>query len=163
MSESRLRDDALEMPSRWVHALDSSRWEALRALMTDDFTYRYADGTHPELTWFSGADESIRRLQAIADDVVAVQHYLANPLLDFSERHATVAVYDLAFIAPRGIAEGQQVRTVGGVWTFGLRRVDDRWLIESLLSEQAIQSPWLEDLSSYPRRGPRQDVEEDPS
>jgi hypothetical protein len=153
---SSARDEALEMPSRWVHALDNSQWEALRALMTDDFAYRYADGAHPERTWFSGADESIRRLQAIADGVEAVQHYLANPLLDISEDHATVAVYDLAFIAPRGITEGQQVRTVGGVWTFGLRRVDDRWLIESLLSEQAIQSPWLEDLSSYPPRGPRQ-------
>jgi hypothetical protein len=92
---SSARDEALEMPSRWVHALDNSQWEALRALMTDDFAYRYADGAHPERTWFSGAEESIRRLQAIADGVVAVQHYLANSLLDLSEDYATVAVYDL--------------------------------------------------------------------
>jgi hypothetical protein len=121
---SSARDEALEMASRWVHALDNSQWEALRALMTDDFAYRYADGAHPERTWFSGADESIRRLQAIADGVVAVQHYLANPLLDISEDDATVAVYDLAFIAPRGISEGQQVRTVRRVdfWLAARRR-----------------------------------------
>ncbi len=84
-----------------------------------------------------------------------MQHYLANPLVAIAEDTASVSVYDLAFIAPRGIAEGELVRTVGGVWTFGLRRVQDRWLIESLLSEQAIQSPWINDLSSYPPpRGP---------
>jgi hypothetical protein len=69
---------------------------------------------------------------------------------------ATVSVYDLAFIAPTGIADGEHVRTVGGVWTFALRRDGDGWRIESLLSEQAIQSPWLHDLSSYPPRGPRE-------
>lgn len=142
------------MPSRWVHALDHRRWPELRALMTEDFSYRYADGAHPpEQTWFSGAEESVRRLQDIADGVLAVQHYLANPLVAIAEDTASVSVYDLAFIAPRGIAEGELVRTVGGVWTFGLRRVQDRWLIESLLSEQAIQSPWINDLSSYPPRG----------
>ena len=151
------RDDALDVTSRWVYALDNSRWDQLRALVTDDFTYRYRDAGHPEAVWFSGGDEAIRRLQGIAEGVTAVQHYLANPLVTLHGDTATVAVYDLAFIAPANIAEGQRVRTVGGVWTFSLRRVGDPWLISSLLSEQAFQSPWLDDLSSYPPRGPRDD------
>lgn len=87
--------------------------------------------------------------------MAAAQHYVANSVVTVDGDEATNTVFDIAFIAPKGIAEGDSVRIASGVWEFHVTRRDGTWTIRRLVSEMVFQSPWLDDMTSFPAKGPK--------
>jgi hypothetical protein len=151
------RQKAEDVFNRMVYALDRGEWDVLGAAMTEDFEYRFKDPYTGEedFLWFKGRDEAVGRLRGFSETLLASQHFCPNLLVEFDGDKATVLANHLSYVVPRP-PEGEkpEVRNVLARWTAHLRRDGDSYICEALVFEVVMFDPWIDDLRSFPPRGP---------
>lgn len=147
--ERQAVEDAL---SETIFAFDSSDFDELRRLSTDDYTYCLIAPDGSREVVFQGLDTFIAGAQAANAGMHFVQRFWTNMVTKVDGDTARVKANNLAVHAAR--VEGEDPKPVyhAARIEFEMRKEGGQWKTAAIAIEPTWTDPWMGDMTEVPSR-----------